>query len=103
MIYEHTIVVREDHPSLAGHFPDHPIVPGVVILGELMAAVRLALGNDIIVVALPHAKFLVPLVPNAPVAIRLETEVEGSLSFSCRAADSSLIAQGALEYRRRAT
>ena len=31
-------VIAADHPSLAGHFPGNPIVPGVVILEEVVRA-----------------------------------------------------------------
>lgn len=91
--------VRADHPSLAGHFPSHPVVPGVVMLGEVMAVVRQALGENVMLAGLPHVKLLLPLAPEVPFTICIEQQAEGMISFSCRAADSSLIAQGALEYR----
>jgi 3-hydroxyacyl-[acyl-carrier-protein] dehydratase len=33
-------VVAADHPSLPGHFPGRPIVPGVVLLDEALALIR---------------------------------------------------------------
>ena len=37
---ERIVTIGADHPSLAGHFPGHPVVPGVVMLGEIMKAIR---------------------------------------------------------------
>jgi 3-hydroxymyristoyl/3-hydroxydecanoyl-(acyl carrier protein) dehydratase len=37
------ILVPNDHPSLAGHFPGHPIVPGVVLLDAVLDAIRSSL------------------------------------------------------------
>ena len=31
--------IAADHPSLPGHFPGAPVVPGVVILDEVLAAI----------------------------------------------------------------
>ena len=36
--------VPHDHPSLAGHFPGHPVVPGVVVLDHEVAANELLAG-----------------------------------------------------------
>lgn len=39
-------VIAADHPCLAGHFPGRPIVPGVVLLDEVMAIVGVVAGGD---------------------------------------------------------
>ena len=38
MTFEVHRVIAKDHPALAGHFPGNPIVPGVLILDEVMRA-----------------------------------------------------------------
>jgi len=40
MSVERLITIRRDHPSLPGHFPGNPVVPGVVILEEVLEAIR---------------------------------------------------------------
>ncbi len=54
---EAAFTVASDHPSLAGHFPGNPIVPGVVLLDE--ACARL----EIPVMQLRAVKFLAPVCP----------------------------------------
>lgn len=38
-------MIPADHPCLAGHFPGRPIVPGVVLLDEVAAALGVAPGG----------------------------------------------------------
>ena len=38
MTFEVLRLIHADHPSLPGHFPGAPLVPGVVILDEVVAA-----------------------------------------------------------------
>lgn len=39
--------VAADHPCLPGHFPDDPIVPGVLILAHVIDAVTAASGQPV--------------------------------------------------------
>jgi 3-hydroxymyristoyl/3-hydroxydecanoyl-(acyl carrier protein) dehydratase len=34
------LAIARDHPSYRGHFPGRPLLPGVVLLAEVMAAVE---------------------------------------------------------------
>lgn len=52
---EFEVRVAADHPSLEGHFPGNPVVPGVVLLDAVVANVELATGRRISRVQ--HAKF----------------------------------------------
>jgi len=96
--YERIVTIGTDHPSLAGHFPGHPVVPGVVMLGEIMEAVRQRVRNNIVFVAMPTAKFLSPLTPGETLVILLEQDAEESVHFTCQVG-SRLVAKGCLHYR----
>lgn len=50
-----------DHPVFPGHFPGHPIVPGVLLLDWAQAAIEAQLGQR--VRALAEAKFHSPATP----------------------------------------
>ena len=64
-------VVASSHPCLPGHFPGRPLVPGVVILDRVLAAIERdhgALGP----LRLPQVKFLRPLLPGEAANVVLE-------------------------------
>lgn len=77
-----THVVRRrvpvDHPSFAGHFPGRPILPGVLLLAEVMEALR-ELGDDAAVAGceIASAKFLSPVGPGAELTITLQVSATG--------------------------
>lgn len=66
--------IPASHPSLPGHFPGQPVVPGVVILDMVDTIARdHGLGS---VAALPRAKFLAPLLPE--IEFRVEIDPPGA-------------------------
>ncbi len=85
--------IGADHPSLPGHFPGRPLVPGVLILERVVAALRQAIGSSQIVGA-PAIKFLRPLFPEQRYTIILQIQVP-TAHFRCEAA-GQLLAQGSL-------
>ncbi len=95
---ERIVIIGADHPSLAGHFPGHPVVPGVVMLGEIMKAIREMAKKHIEFVGMPAAKFLSPLNPGEPLTIRMDEQGEGTMEFTCTTG-ARLIASGCLQYR----
>ena len=63
-------VVPADHPSLAGHFPGQPVVPAVVLLDAVLAAIRTR--GDLVLRSIPVAKFLLPVLPDERVSLRIQ-------------------------------
>lgn len=62
--------ISADHPCLPGHFPGQPIVPGVVVLDQVLAVIEAqhgALGP----LRIPQVKFLQPLLPQQSARIEL--------------------------------
>jgi 3-hydroxyacyl-[acyl-carrier-protein] dehydratase len=91
----HTIAA--DHPSLPGHFPDAPIVPGVVILDEILSALT-QWRKDSQLRAIHVVKFLAPLRPEQPFTIcfSAEEDTEEEVDFYCRVGDR-MIVEGRLQ------
>lgn len=65
--------IPADHPSLPGHFPGRPLVPGVVLLERVVEAIETAHG-DLGTLRLPQVKFLQPLLPGETARIELDGE-----------------------------
>ena len=85
--------VPPDHPALAGHFPGHPMVPGVLLLDRVLDVVALqAIGAGADLRRLPQVKFSGPLQTGAPAEIILE-RTAGGLKFRIEQ-HGRLLAQG---------
>ena len=86
--------VEADHPSLPGHFPGRPLVPGVVLLERVVDAARAWRGASLRIAGFPSVKFLSPLQPGQAFEIHLQDD-GAQLRFSC-SAGARLLAQGTL-------
>jgi 3-hydroxyacyl-[acyl-carrier-protein] dehydratase len=62
--------ISADHPCLPGHFPGRPIVPGVVVLDHVLAAIE-AQHGALGALRIPQAKFLQSLLPEQAARIEL--------------------------------
>ena len=102
MSFEVRRKISAGHPALPGHFPDTPIVPGVVILDEILAALT-EWREDSHVTSIRTVKFLVPLKPEQRFTIYLSADqaAEGEVDFSCRVEDR-VIVEGRLQVSCRA-
>jgi 3-hydroxymyristoyl/3-hydroxydecanoyl-(acyl carrier protein) dehydratase len=73
--------ISPDHPCLAGHFPGHPVVPGVLLLSEILQAVEQQFNWTRDPVTMTSVKFLRFLFPGEPFTLVLEPLPERRLSF----------------------
>jgi 3-hydroxymyristoyl/3-hydroxydecanoyl-(acyl carrier protein) dehydratase len=90
-----TLRIDPAHPALAGHFPGQPVVPGVVLLERVAAALQTWRGAGM---AGFDAKFLHPLLPGQRAAIELR-EHGKRVRFSVTSEDGTTLARGTLEVR----
>ncbi len=72
--FEFNFSVSADHPSLAGHFPQHPIVPGVLILDHVLSNLHRTTGRRVI--CLRQVKFTTAMRPQEQAHVRCEVDFE---------------------------
>ena len=83
-------VIPNDHPSLAGHFPGRPIIPGVVVLDAAMAQI-LRCRPACSVTSLDDVKFLAPVLPGSEVTVTFRESSPGRVIFVCTVAGQSVL------------
>jgi 3-hydroxymyristoyl/3-hydroxydecanoyl-(acyl carrier protein) dehydratase len=90
---ETALAIPADHPAYAGHFPGHPILPGVVLLAEAFAAIETATGKPPNAWTIASVKFLQPVAPGTPLTVEHESLASGAMRFEIRS-PLGAVAQG---------
>ena len=83
------LFIGAEHPALPGHFPGSPVVPGVLLLAQVLDAADQWLGTAVHPLRLRQAKFPAPWLPGMPVLASLERNA-GLLRFEVTANDQTL-------------
>lgn len=89
-----TFTVPAGHPAFAGHFPGAPVMPGVLLLDEVLRALE----PQVVPAGRWHisaAKFLKPVLPGETLEIRSEAGPNGSVRFTVLR-QGVAVAQGSL-------
>ena len=87
--------IPAEHPSLPGHFPGNPVVPGVLLLEQVMMAAETLCGWPAGPCRLPQVKFVRPLLPGQTAELQLEWLDPSRLRFRISHGDQ-LLATGEL-------
>jgi len=83
------LAIAKDHPAYEGHFPGHPLLPGVVLVAEAMAA--LDAGHWTVV----SAKFLSPVEPGMTLTLVHAAKGPDAIDFEI-ASPRGIVATGTL-------
>jgi 3-hydroxymyristoyl/3-hydroxydecanoyl-(acyl carrier protein) dehydratase len=88
-----TLTIAAEHPALAGHFPEAPILPGVVLLDEMVRIVEIRTGSGRWRIG--TAKFVRPVHAGETLTLGQERLPNGSIRFSVLR-DGEPVAHGVL-------
>jgi 3-hydroxymyristoyl/3-hydroxydecanoyl-(acyl carrier protein) dehydratase len=87
------LAIAKNHPAYAGHFPGHPLLPGVVLLAEALAAIEASVPPPAKGWMIESAKFLIPVEPGTPLTLSHEAGDTGAVRFEIRSA-AGVVASG---------
>jgi 3-hydroxymyristoyl/3-hydroxydecanoyl-(acyl carrier protein) dehydratase len=90
--------LRADEPAVNGHFPGNPVVPGAVLLREV---IRIVFPNDtVLCYEIRSARFFHPVRPGDRLTMRWDTQADGAIAFT-GAREEHRIVSGTISLRAR--
>jgi 3-hydroxymyristoyl/3-hydroxydecanoyl-(acyl carrier protein) dehydratase len=93
--------VGPDHPAFRGHFPGRPILPAVVVLTEVLAAIESQTGRSPQQFMIVTAKFPGAVTPGDSLTFSHANTSSGGIRFEVRST-RGVVASGSLAPRRSA-
>jgi 3-hydroxymyristoyl/3-hydroxydecanoyl-(acyl carrier protein) dehydratase len=89
-----TLRLAANHPTAAGHFPGNPIIPGALLLAEVLRCIEQAEGVRFVSCNVKAAKFLAPARPGDTVEIEYARSALGTLEFQCAVGGTKVLSGG---------
>jgi len=86
-----TLIFALNHPCGAGHFPGNPIIPGAILLDEVLAIIGMHLGAGEGGWNVKSAKFPQPVRPGDEVRIDYVITLAGDIRFECSVSESKVL------------
>ena len=80
-----------NHPCGAGHFPGNAIIPGALLLDEVLACISASLDAGDMAWRIKSAKFPGMVRPGDKVHINFNRSDNGDISFECTVSDSRVM------------
>ncbi|WP_246539857.1 hypothetical protein [sulfur-oxidizing endosymbiont of Gigantopelta aegis] len=91
-----SLFIPFDHPSLEGHFPGNPIVPGVVILDQMIRLWQKHTGKKVLTIN--HAKFVQILRADIACSIHYLEKETKKVTFLIQDRAQNIISKGQFYY-----
>lgn len=81
-----TLHIPAEHPTGAGHFPGNPIIPGALLLAEVLRCIEQAQGQRFASCNIKSAKFQHPARPGDHIEIEYSYSAQGLIDLKCEVA-----------------
>jgi len=94
MMTQLTLQIPVNHPTSAGHFPGNPIIPGALLLAEVLRCIEQSEGKSFVSCNVKAAKFLHPARPGDMVDIEYARSAQGTIEFQCAVAGTKVLSGG---------
>lgn len=83
-----------DHPASLGHFPGNPIIPGAVLLAEVLLAIEKSLNRKLSPYKIKSAKFSSPVRPGDAFIIEFAEMIQNEIKFQCMVGETIVLTGG---------
>ena len=83
-----------EHPTSSGHFPGNPIIPGAVLLAEVILAMEASFSRKLLPFKIKSAKFSHPVRPGDRFVIEFPAMIQNEIKFQCRVGEHIVLTGG---------